>query len=60
MNALLTLALIFAAFLIFLGVSSIRTVGGLSYAVIIGGALIAAFVIIFRLITFFKEKREDK
>ena len=58
MNALSLIALVFAAFLIILGLSSKQSAGNvLSNAIIIGGALIAAFVIIVWIIMFFKEKK---
>ncbi len=58
MKALSLIGLLFGAFLIALGVSSIWTAGGLSYAVIIGGSLIIIFVSIIWLLTFIKEKQE--
>ena len=58
MKALSIIALVFAAFLIFLGVSSIASTGGLSYAVIIAGSLIIIFVGIIWVSTFIKERRE--
>lgn len=57
MKALSLIAVVFAAFLIFLGISSRKTAGTLSNAVIIGGAVIAGFVAIIWAITFIKEKR---
>lgn len=56
MKALSLIAGAFAAFLIILGLASRKTAGGLSYAVIIGGALVGAFVVVFRTINYFKEK----
>ena len=58
MKALSTIALIFAAFLIFLGISSRKASGGLSNAVAIAGFLIVIFVAVIWLITFIKERRE--
>jgi len=60
MKALSVIGLVFAAFLIFLGLSSKKTAGDvLSNAIIIGGAIIAAFVIIVWIIMFFKEKKNS-
>ena len=60
MKALSLIAMVFAAFLIILGLSSRQTAGNvLSNAIIIGGALIAAFVIIVWIIMFFKEKKNS-
>jgi len=60
MKALTLIALVFAAFLIFLGLSSRQTAGNvLSNAIIIGGAIIAAFVIIVWIIMFFKGKKNS-
>ena len=59
MKALSLIAIIFAAFLIFLGISSKKTAGEvLSNAVIIGGAIIAGVVIIIWAIMFIKEKKD--
>ena len=63
MKALSFIGLVFAAFLIFLGFSSRATAGiVLSNAIIVAGAIIAAFVIIVWIIMFLKEKRnrQDK
>jgi hypothetical protein len=61
MKALSFIGLVFAAFLIFLGFSSRTTAGNvLSNAIIIGGALVAAFVIIVWIIMFFKEKKNSE
>jgi 4-amino-4-deoxy-L-arabinose transferase-like glycosyltransferase len=57
MKALSLIAIVFAAFLIFLGISSREKSGALSNAVIIGGALIAVLVAIIWAITFIKEKK---
>jgi amino acid transporter len=60
MKALSLIGLVFSAFLIFLGFSSRKTAGNvLSNAIIVGGALIAAFVVIVWLILFFKGKGES-
>jgi amino acid transporter len=60
MKALSLIAMVFAAFLIFLGLSSRQTAGNvLSNAIIIGGAIIAAFVVIVWIIMFFKEKKNS-
>ncbi|HEY0460490.1 MAG TPA: hypothetical protein VGC97_15245 [Pyrinomonadaceae bacterium] len=60
MKAVSFIGLVFAAFLIFLGFSSRHTAGNvLSNAIIIGGALIAAFVIIVWIIMFVKEKKNS-
>ena len=56
MKALSLVALVFAAFLIFLGISSRETAGVLSNAVIFIGVVITLFVAIVWAITFFKEK----
>jgi len=61
MKALSLIALVFAAFLIFLGVSSKNTAGNvLSNAIIVGGAIIATFVIVVRVIMFIKEKKKKE
>ena len=57
MKALSLVALVIAAFLIFLGISSRATAGVLSNAVIFIGALIAFFVVLVWVITFFKKKK---
>lgn len=58
MKALSLIAIIFAGFLIFLGISSINTAGDvLSYAVILGGVVIAVFIIIVWILMFIKEKK---
>ena len=60
MKALSFIGLVFAVFLIFLGFSSRQTAGNvLSNAIIVGGAIIAAFVIIVWIIMFFKEKKNS-
>ncbi len=58
MKALSGIAVVFAAFLIFLGVISRKTSGGLSNAIAIAGGIIIIFVSIIWIITFFKEKSE--
>jgi len=61
MKALSLIALVFAAFLIFLGVSSKNTAGNvLSNAIIVGGAIIVIFVIVVRVIMFIKEKKNTE
>ena len=57
MKALLFIALVFAAFLIFLGISSRTTAGTLSNAVIVGGTLILVFVAVVWILMFLKEKK---
>jgi hypothetical protein len=60
MKALSLIALVFAAFLIFLGLTSRQTAGNvLSNAIIIGGSIITAFVIIVWIIMFFKGKKDS-
>jgi hypothetical protein len=57
MKALSVIGIVFAAFLIFLGFSSKQTAGAvLSDALIVGGAIIAVFLIIVWVIMFFKER----
>ena len=57
MKALSFIGLVFAAFVIFLGYSSRGAAGDvLGNALIVGGAFIAAFVIIVWVILFVKEK----
>lgn len=57
MKALSFIGLVFAAFLIYLGVSSKGGSGAvLGNTVLVGGILIAAFVIIVWIILFIKEK----
>jgi amino acid transporter len=61
MKALSLIALVFAAFLIFLGVSSKTTAGNvLSNAIIVGGAIIVVFVIVVWIIIFIKEKKKKE
>jgi amino acid transporter len=58
MKAVSLIAIVFAAFLIFMGISSRNASGKvLSNAVIIGGVLIAALVLTVWIIMFFKEKK---
>ena len=57
MKALSLVAIFFSAFLIFLGISSRANAGALSNAIIFGGAIIAIFVCLVWIITFFKEKK---
>lgn len=57
MKALSLITIVFAAFFIFLGISSREKSGALSNAVIIGGAFIAVLVAIIWAITFIKEKK---
>jgi hypothetical protein len=57
MKALSFIGLVMAAFMLFIGISTRQQSGAiLSNAIIVGGAFIAAFVIIVRIIMFFKEK----
>jgi uncharacterized membrane protein YdcZ (DUF606 family) len=59
MRALSFIGMVLAAFLLFLGFSSRQKAGAvLSNAIIVGGAIIAGFVIIVWIITFLKEKRK--
>jgi hypothetical protein len=59
MKALSLIGIVFAAFLIFLGFSSKQTAGAvLSDALVVGGAIIAGFLIIVWVIMFFKEKNK--
>jgi len=61
MKALSFIGLVFAVFLIFLGVSSRNAAGTvLSNAIIIGGSLIALFVFCVWLILYFKEKKDKQ
>jgi heme/copper-type cytochrome/quinol oxidase subunit 4 len=58
MKALSFIAILFAAFLIFLGVTSKQTAGGvLGNAVIAGGVIIAVVVAAIWILMFFKEKK---
>lgn len=58
MKALSLIAIVVAAFLIFLGYSSKTAAGGvLSNAVIVGGVLIVVFVAVVWLVIFIKEKK---
>jgi hypothetical protein len=60
MKALSFIGLVFSAFLIFLGVSSKNTAGNvLSNAIIVGGVIIGAFVVIVWIILFVKEKKNS-
>lgn len=59
MKALSLIAIVLAAFLIFLGFSSRQTAGNvLGNAIIIGGVLIAVLVVLVWLIVFIKERKE--
>jgi hypothetical protein len=59
MKALSFIGLVFAAFLIFLGFSSKNATGNvLGNAVIVGGVIIAVFVVIVWITLFIKEKRK--
>jgi hypothetical protein len=59
MKALSLIGIVFAAFLIFLGFSSRKTAGGvLSDALVVGGSIIAGFLIIVWVIMFFKERNK--
>ena len=57
MKALSIVAVFFAVFLIFVGLSSRETAGVLSDAVVFIGVLIAFFIAVIWLITFFKSKK---
>ena len=58
MKALSLIAIVFAAFLIFLGISSRKAAGNtLGNAVIIGGGVIAVFVAVIWAIIFIKERK---
>ena len=60
MKALSFIGLVFAAFLIFLGYTSRSSAGSvLGNALVVGGAIIAAFVIIVWIILFIKEKKKS-
>ena len=60
MKALSFIGLVLAACLIFLGFSSRNTAGSvLGNAVIVGGVIIAAFVVIVWIIWFIKERRNS-
>ena len=61
MKALSLIAIVFAAFLIYLGITSRVTSGRiLGNAVVAGGAIIAALVVAVWIIMFVKEKKEKK
>ncbi len=61
MKALSLIGLVFAAFLIFLGISSKNAAGNvLSNAIIVGGAIIGGFVIVVWVIMFIKEKKKTE
>lgn len=61
MKALSLIAIVFAAFLIFLGISSRVTSGRiLGNAVVAGGVIIAATVVAVWIITFIKKKKENQ
>ncbi|MBS1792570.1 MAG: hypothetical protein JSS81_01880 [Acidobacteria bacterium] len=61
MKALSLIGLVFAAFLIFLGISSRQASGAvLGNAIVIGGILIAVFVFVVWIILYVKEKREKE
>ena len=60
MKALSLIAIFFAAFLIFLGVTSKRNAGeALGNAVITGGVIIAVVVTVVWIIMFLKKKKSD-
>ena len=60
MKALSFIGLVIAAFLLFLGFSSRNTAGSvLGNALIVGGAFIAAFVVIVWIIVFIKERKNS-
>lgn len=60
MKALSFIGLVIAAFLIFLGYTSRSASGSvLGNALVVGGAIIAAFVIIVWIITFIQEKKKS-
>ena len=60
MRALSFIGAVFAAFLIFLGVSSKNEAGGvLANALIVGGAIIGGFIVIVWIILFIKEKKDS-
>jgi hypothetical protein len=59
MKALSFIGIVFAAFLIFLGFSSKQTAGAvLSDALVVGGSIIAVFLIIVWIIMFFKNQKK--
>ncbi|MGI9054217.1 MAG: hypothetical protein ACR2F2_00295 [Pyrinomonadaceae bacterium] len=58
MKPLSIIAFMFAAFLIFVGIVSRKNSGGLSYAVIVAGAIILIFLAIIWTLFLVKEKRE--
>ena len=60
MKALSFIGLVIAAFLIFVGFSSRNTAGSvLGNALVVGGVIIASFVIIVWIILFIKEKKKS-
>ncbi len=58
MKPLSIIAFFFAAFLIFVGIVSRKSSGGLSYAVMIAGGLILTFLTVVWLIVLTKQKKE--
>lgn len=58
MKALSLIATVFAALMIFFGVSSRKTAGVLSTTVIVAGAIILVFVGVIWLVIFIREKKE--
>lgn len=58
MKSLSIIAFLFAAFLIFLGVFSRQSSGGLSYAVLVAGILILIFLAVIWILFLKKEKAE--
>lgn len=58
MKPLSIIALLFAAFLIFLGIFSRQSSGGLSYAVIVAGVLVLIFLAVIWILFLKKEKKE--
>ena len=59
MKPLSIIAFLFAAFLIFLGIFSRQSSGGLSYAVLIAGVLILIFLAVIWILFLKKEKAEQ-
>lgn len=58
MKPLSIIAFLFAAFLIFLGIFSRQSSGGLSYAVLVAGILILIFLAVIWILYLKKEKAE--
>ncbi len=58
MKALSLVAVLLAAFFIFVGIYTRKNAGGLNYAVIFAGAMILIFTAVIWILSYVKEKKE--